>query len=133
MGFLPCISIIAESRIIDKIYLISWLQEVLFQLLFQSLYFLRAPIFQSSYTFPQVLLFQQIMFIGAATLFIYHLVINPGVFRYKFPGVHIVVHHTKNHSIKYYEQKFCIKFAFQGSNEQDYLLKHVKNLFLGCQ
>ena len=67
------------------------------------------------------------------TLFIYHLVINPGVFRFKFPGVHRVVHHSENDSIKYHEQKFCIKFAFQGSIEQDYLSKHVKIRFLGCQ
>ena len=39
------------------------------------------------------------------TLFIYHLVFKPGVFRF-------------NHPIKYHEQKFCIKFAFQGSIEK---------------
>ena len=43
-----------------------------------------------------------------------------------------MVHHSENDSIKYHEQKFCIKFAFQGSIEQDYLSKHVKIQFLGC-
>ena len=37
-----------------------------------------------------------------------------------------MMQHSENHSIKYHEQKFCIKFAFQGRIEQDYLSKHVK-------
>ena len=37
-----------------------------------------------------------------------------------------MVHHSKDHSIKYNEQKLCIKFAFRDSIEQDYLSKHVK-------
>ena len=40
--------------------------------------------------------------------------------------MHWVVHHSKDHSIKYNEQKLCIKFAFRDSIEQDYLSKHVK-------
>ena len=44
----------------------------------------------------------------------YHMIdsINTGVFRIKLPGVAEWVHHPENLSIKYHEQKFCIKFAF---------------------
>ena len=54
---------------------------------------------------------------------------NPGVFRFKLSGKHKVVHHSENHSIKYHEQKFCIKFAFQGSVEQGYLSKYANSVF----
>ena len=46
--------------------------------------------------------------------------------------MHRVVHDSENDSIKYHEQKFCKKIDFQGSIEQDYLLKYVKIQFLGC-
>ena len=150
MGYLPCVSIIAESRIIDDIYLISWLNKILWncyvliKLLFQIVYFLRTLMFSkqlyisASATFSEDAVYWNKQFLTASlvftvTLFIYHLVINPGVFRFKFPGVHRVVHHSENDSIKYHEQKFCKKFAFQGSIEQGYLSKHVKIQFLGCQ
>ena len=42
-----------------------------------------------------------------------------------------MVHNSENHPIKYHEQKFCIKFAFPGSIDQEYLSKHVKIQFLG--
>ena len=78
------------------------------------------------------MLFSTVNPVFTVILFIYHLMINLGVFRFKFPGAHIVVHHSENDSMKYHEQKFCIKFAFQGSIEQDYLSKHVKIQFLRC-
>ena len=78
------------------------------------------------------MLFSTVNPVFTVILSIYHLMINLGVFRFKFPGVHIVVHHSENDSMKYHEQKFCIKFAFQGSIEQDYLSKHVKIQFLRC-
>ena len=37
------------------------------------------------------------------------------------------------HSIKYHEQKSCMKFAFQSYIELGYLSKHVKVQFLVCQ
>ena len=91
-----------------------------------------------------MLLFQMMLFIGTArfltfnlvftvTFFIYHLIITPRVFRFKFAGVERVVHHSENNSIKCHEQKLCIKFAFHVSIEQEYLSKHVKIQFLGCQ
>ena len=40
-----------------------------------------------------------------------------------------VVQHSENHSIKYHEQKFCIKFTFQGIIQQDYLLKRENSIF----
>ena len=63
-------------------------------------------------------LFSTANLVFTVTLFIYHLVINSGVFRFKFPAVHGVVQHSENHSIKHHEQKFRIKFAFQSSIEQ---------------
>ena len=123
MGFFPCVYIIAESHIRDKIYLISWLHKVLWtcyfliELLFQSIYFLRTPIFakqlyiSASTTFSQEPVYWNSYFSTVNlvfTLFIYHLGINPGVFRFKYLGMHRVVHHSENHSIEYHEQKFCI-------------------------
>ena len=40
--------------------------------------------------------------------------------------MHTVMQDSESHSFKYREQKFCIKFTFQGSIEQNYLLKHLK-------
>ena len=146
MELLLCVSVIAESRIIGKVYLIRWLHKVLFQLLFLCYFFLASPfsgplffpyIFASAPFSEDAVYWNSLIWAGnlvfTVIIFIYHLVINPGVFRFKFPGVHRVVHHWENHSIKYHEQKFCIKFAFHGSIEQDYLSKHVKIQFLGSQ
>ena len=44
-----------------------------------------------------------------------------------------MVHYSENDSIEYHEQKFCMKVAFQGGIEHEYLSKHVKIQFLGCQ
>ena len=65
------------------------------------------------------------------TLFSHHLVTKLGAFRFEFPAVHRVVHQSENNSIKYQEQTFCIKFAFQASIEQDYLSKLLKLSFWG--
>ena len=106
-------------------------------LLFKNPYFLKAFLhFRKSYFFRRCCLLEQLFstanLIFTVTLFIYYLVINPGVFRFKFRGVYRVVHDSENHSIKYHE-KFYIKFAFQDTIEQDYLFKHVKIQLLGCQ
>ena len=91
-------------------------------LLFKDSYF-----FQSSYTFLQELLFQKMLFFGAANflllnlfsqlLSIYHLVINPtntGVFRLKLPrGAQSRCTSQKIFLIiTWQEQKFRIRFAF---------------------
>ena len=52
------------------------------------------------------------------TLFIYHLVINPGVFRSNSLVCTEWYNIIPLNSIKYHEQKFCIKFVFQSSIEQ---------------
>ena len=144
MQFLLCVSIIAESRH-HRQNLQSTEEVLLFdKLTFSKPVLLKDPYFSkqlyisASATFSEDAVYWNKQFLTASlvftvTLFIYHLVINPGVFRFKFPGVHRVVHHSENDSIKYHEQKFCIKFAFQGSIEQGYLSKHVKIQFLGCQ
>ena len=107
-------------------------------LIFKNPYFFKAVTHFYKCYFSEVavywkMLFSTANFVFTVTLFIYRLVINPVVFRFKFPGVYRKVHHSENHSIKYYEQRFCIKLAFQGSIEQDYLSKYVKIQFLGCQ
>ena len=133
MGYLPCVSIIAESRIIDDIYLISWLNKILWncyfliKLLFQSHYFLRTLMFSKQLYISASATFSMMLFIGKSSFrlltsfsqlhYFYHLVINPAVFRFKFPGVHRVVNYSENHSVKYHEQKFHIKFAFQSCIE----------------
>ena len=43
--------------------------------------------------------------------------------------MHRVMHHSENNPIKYHEQKLCIKFAFQGSIEQDHLSKRENSVF----
>ena len=63
----------------------------------------------------------------SVTLFIYHLLVNHGVFRFKLPGVH----HSENLYIKYHEQKICKNLLSQGSIEEHYLSKNVKIQFLG--
>ena len=87
VGVLSCVSIIAQSWTIDKVYLISRLQNVelepwncyfLSKLLFQSLYFLKAL----TYTL----------------------------------GVHRVMHYSENLSIKYHDQNFYIKTATSGQH-----------------
>ena len=43
------------------------------------------------------------------------------------------VHHPENFSIKYHEQKFCIKFAFSGKHWAGLFTEKCKNFqFLGC-
>ena len=118
VGFLPCVSIIAESLVTDQIY-----SYFLIKLLLWSLYFLRTPIFSkqsyisASATFSENAVYWNSWFSTAnlvftVKLFIYYLVFNPEIFRLKFLGVHRMLHHSKNRAIKYHEQKFCIKFAF---------------------
>ena len=96
--------------------------------------------FQSSHTFSQELFSQKMLFIRAGnfrllivtvTFFIYNLEINPGVFRFKLPKVHRVVHHSKNLSIKYHEQNFCIRFAFLGQHLTGLSIGKFKNLVSG--
>ena len=65
------------------------------------------------------------LFIGTAsfwlltvTLFIYYLEDNPGVLDSNYPGVHRVVHHTENLSIKCDNQKLYIMLAFAFSGQQ---------------
>ena len=64
VGVLSCVSIIAQSCAIDKVYLISRLQNVLWncyflsKLLFQSVYFLK----DLTYTLSQEPLFQRMQF-----------------------------------------------------------------------
>ena len=94
---------------------------------FQSPYFLKTPIFSkqlyisASATFSEDVVYWNSWFSTA------NLVFKVTLFRSKFPGVHRMVQNEQN------EQKFYIKFAFQGIIEQDYLPKHVKIQFLGCQ
>ena len=75
-----------------------------FKLLFQNLSFLRTPIFSkqlyisASAPFSEGAIYWNSLFSAGNLLFteiicIWHLVINPGVFRFKFLGVHRVVHH----------------------------------------
>ena len=88
---------------------IRWLHKILWncyfliKLVFQSPYFLRTPVFlkqlyiSSSATFSEDAVywnsqFSIANFIFTVTRFIYRLVISPGVFRFKFPGVHRVMH-----------------------------------------
>ena len=123
MGVLPCVSVIAESR---QICLISWLHKVLWncyflmklfseQATFSELYSFRAstkdPYFSKQLYFFARATFSEDAFywnsqfstanlVFTATLFIYHLEINTRVFRFKLLGVHRVVHHSQNLSIK---------------------------------
>ena len=100
--------IVAESRIIDKIYLITWLHKVLWncyflmKLVFEQATFSEPLLFKDPYFFKAVIIFRKSYFFRNAvywnssfwtanlvftvTLFIYHLEINPGVFRFKLPG-----------------------------------------------
>ena len=96
--------------------------------------------FQSSNTFSQELFSQKMFFIRTAnfgllivtvTFFIYNLENNLGVFRFKLPKVHRVVHHSKDLSIKYHEQKFCIRFAFFGQHLTRLSIGKFKNLISG--
>ena len=121
MRFLPCVSIIAESRIIDKIYLISWLHKVLWNcyflikllseqatssepLLFKEPFFFQSKLFRKSYYFSEDAVYWNSSFLTANLEFL----------NSNYPGVHRVVHHLENHSIKYHEQKYCINVTFSG-------------------
>ena len=105
------------------------------KLLCQSLYFLRTPIFSKQLYISASATFSDVVYWGTASfrmltlVLVCHLVINPRVFRFKFPSVHRVVHHSENHSIKYHEQKCWVKFAFQGSIEQDYIKTCENSVF----
>ena len=78
------------------------------------------------------------LFIRTAGFFIfsytfYLLLSNTGVLDSNYSGVHRVVHHSENLSIKYYEQKCYIKFAFSGQHWTRLSMeKCKKNQFLGC-
>ena len=53
------------------------------------------------------------------TSFTYHSVSNPTNPEFldsNYPGVHRVVHNSENLSIKYHEQKFCIKSEVSGQH-----------------
>ena len=48
-----------------------------------------------------------------------------------YPRLHVVVHHLENLSIKYYQQKFCIRFAFPSQHWTELSIeKFLKNQFL---
>ena len=68
------------------------------------------------------------LLIVTVTLFIYNFEINPGDFRFKLPRVHRGVYHSENFSIKYHEQKFCIKFAFSWQHLTGLSIGLFKNL-----
>ena len=58
-GIPSCESIIAQSRIIDKVYLISWLREALEPPLFKDRYFFKAVIlFRKSYFYQRCCFFR---------------------------------------------------------------------------
>ena len=87
----------------------------------EPLFFEDPYLFPSRYTFSKELFFQNMLlfrttnFVFTVTPSIFHLVINPLIPEFldsHFSGEHKVMHHAENLSIKYYEQKFYIKFAF---------------------
>ena len=114
MGVLSCVSIIAQSRVIDKAYLIIRLHNVLWncyflsQLLFQNLYFLKVL----SYTILQELLFQRMQFFRTANL---EQVTSWSFKTSKFLGGSQSGALLRNISIKYHDQNLCliIVFSFQ--------------------
>ena len=102
MGVLPCVSIIAESHIMRKIYLFlttqSTVELLLFEqatlsepLFFKDPYFFKAIILvRKSFFFRRCCLLEQLvstakLVFTVVTLFIYRLEINPGDFRFKLP------------------------------------------------
>ena len=67
-------------------------------LIFKNPYFFKAVIHFCKYYFSEDAVYWKMLFstanlVFAVTLFIYRLVINPGVFRFKFLGVYRKVHH----------------------------------------
>ena len=133
VGVVSCVSIIAQSCAIDKVYLISRLQNALWnccflsKLLFQSLYFLKVL----TYTLSQELLFQKMQFFRTANFQQLNLwsflILTYPVERFTewcttqkiFP---------LNTMIK----TFVSKLLSQGSIEQDKLLTNAKKFRFGA-
>ena len=120
VGVLSCVSIIAQSCAIDKVYLISRLQNVLWncyflsKLLFQSVYFLK----DLTYTLSQEPLFQRMQFFRTSN-FLQLTSWSFQILKYsggRGGGVHKVMHYSENLSIKYHDQNFYIKTACSGQH-----------------
>ena len=120
--------------LISLLYKVLWKCCFLRKLLFQSLCFLRIPVFSKQLyffakaTFSEDAVYWNSQFsttnlVFTVTLFIYHLEINH--------GVHRVLHHSKNLFIKYHYQKFYIKFAFSGQHLTRLSIEKFKNSVFG--
>ena len=122
-GVLSCVSIITQSCAIDKVYLVSRLQNALWnchflsELLFLSLCFLNVL----TYNLSQELLFQKMQFFRTAN------------FRQTLEHLgHWVMHYSENVSIKYNDQNFTIKAAFSEKHWTEQTIDEFeKFLFLG--
>ena len=144
-------SIVAQSRIIDKIYLISWLDKVLLfdEVTFWVSYFFRVSTFKGPLLFlKQLYVFTRATFsddelhfrksnfrlidnlVFKVTFTIYHLLIdstNTGVFRHKLSGgAQSGCTTQKIFLLNTMNRNFASNLLSQGSIEQDYLPKNVK-------
>ena len=132
VGVLSCGSIIAQSRIIDKVYWISRLQNALWncyfltRLLFQSLSFLRSLLilFCKSYFFKGCSLIEQLIFNKKPR----------GLLDVKVPGGgggggHRVMHYSKIFPLNSMTKTFASKLLSQDSIEQHKLLTNAKMFY----
>ena len=111
VGVLSCVSIISQSCAIDKVYLISRLQNAPW-----NCYFLSKLLFQPIHTLSQELLFQRMQFFRTAN---FKQLTSWSLQILKVPGgrrVHRVMHYSENLVIKYPDQNFYIKTASSGQH-----------------
>ena len=141
MGALTCVSDIAQSQIIDRVYSNSWLCKVLRNCYFVIKLIFESPLFKELYfyMFSRGLLFQKMLFCTANFFFNFNFFFylsfsnqhtNTDVFTLKLPsGVQsgcttqiIFLLNTMN-------KNFASNLLSQGSIEQEYLSENIKSFW----
>ena len=136
MGILSCVSVIAPSCAIDKVYLIIRLQNALW-----NCYFLSKLLFQSldllkllTYILSQELLFKRMQFFRTAN---FQQLTSWSFYILKYLGggrgarvVHRVKYYSGNLSIKYHDQNFYVKTAFSGQHWTEKTIDECEKSFI---
>ena len=129
-GVLSCVSIIAQSCAIDKVYLVSRLQNALWnchflsELLFLSLCFLNVL----TYNLSQELLFQRMQFFRTAN---FQQVTRGGFRPWSTRKVHRVIHYSEIFPLNSIIKNFASKLLSQDSIEQEKYRRMQKRFRFG--
>ena len=123
VGVLSCVSIISQSCAIDKVYLISRLQNAPW-----NCYFLSKLLFQPIHTLSQELLFQRMQFFRTAN---FQQVTRGGFRPWSTRKVHRVIHYSEIFPLNSIIKNFASKLLSQDSIEQEKYRRMQKRFRFG--